>query len=97
MPAGIYQHTEKRHVKHAAPANPNWSGGPKYAIPFTLQERRTSTAFEDFVSTLGVPEQYWPTDRRIAAWVHAHKNHRYVPEGLLEALGEQVLFDGWAE
>lgn len=95
MPVGIYQRTEKRHRKYTAAINPNWSGGPAYAIPFELQVRTGPTQFEQFVSTLGVPEQYWPTDRRIRAWVHAHKNSRYVPEALLEALGEKVLFDGW--
>jgi hypothetical protein len=94
MPVGIYQRTEKRHVKHAAPSNPNWSGGPQYAIPYQLQEKRTATQFEEFVSALGVPEQFWPNDRRIARWVHVHKNHRYVPEFLLKALGESVLDDG---
>jgi hypothetical protein len=70
-----------------------WSGGK----PFPLVRQKvasTTTAFEDFVSELHVPEQYWHQDRRIAKWVRAHKNHRYIPESLLDALGEKVLDDG---
>jgi hypothetical protein len=69
-----------------------WSSGKPF--PLVRQKVQTTTAFEDFVSELHVPEQYWHQDRRIAKWVRAHKNHRYIPESLLDALGEKVLDDG---
>jgi hypothetical protein len=79
-------------------ANPNyiprgWSSGKPF--PLIRQKVQTSTAFEDFVAELGVPQQFWHQDRRIVRWVHAHKNHRYIPEHLLDALGEKVLDDGF--
>jgi len=69
-----------------------WSGGTPF--PLVRQAVSTTTAFEDFVAELHVPPEYWHQDRRIARWVHAHKNHRYVPEDLLDRLGERVLDDG---
>ena len=74
--------------------NPHgWAGG----IPFKLvpPKVQTTTAFEDFVAELGTPQPMWHQDRRIIRWVHAHKNHRYIPEHLLDALGEKVLDDGY--
>lgn len=93
-PAGIYQRTDKRHVKHAAPSNPNWSSGPAAATPFALQARTGPTEFEQLIVQLGTPERYWCDHPAIRKWVHLHKNHRYVPEFLLKELGERVIDDG---
>lgn len=77
----------------SASYNPRgWTKGA--CFPLIHVKVETSSAFEDFIAELGVPEKFWAEDPRITRWVHAHKNSRYVPEHLLDALGEKVLWDG---
>jgi hypothetical protein len=70
---------------------PSWATGPARELP--PLPPAAPTEFEQLIAALGTPEQYWPEHPVIRKWVHQHKNFRYVPERLLEALGENVLED----
>ena len=74
--------------------NPSgWSAGRPFELGHDVPPAEP-TAFEKFVAQLGnSPEESWHMNTRIKAWVHANKNLRYVPEFLLDQLGETVIDD----
>jgi hypothetical protein len=77
-----------RTTPHAA----NWATGGPRDIPVPPAQ---PTEFEQLTQQLGMATapHLWPYDRTVRKWVHTHKNSRYVPESLLDALDERVLGD----
>jgi len=64
--------------------NPNW-GRPTLPMPVV------ATEFEVTVRQLGLtPDSSYLTSRELKAWCHQNRNHRYVPEKLLEKWGMVV-------
>jgi hypothetical protein len=65
------------------------------SVPWGTRYEAKPTEFELLVASLGTPEQYWAENTTIQKWVHANKNYKYVPESLLNLLGEHVTVEGW--
>jgi hypothetical protein len=45
------------------------------------------TMWEEYLSSLGLKEEYAPNDTRVRKWVRSHWKTRYIPEPVLEACG----------
>jgi hypothetical protein len=81
----------------ATPLQRLWTAGllnPAYdSVPLPPAQ---PTEFEQLTKRLGLHSapHLWPHHRALRAWVHKHKNKRYVPESLLAALDERVVIEG---
>lgn len=65
--------------------NPNWGNFGK-----TAESVETKTAFEQFVTLNGIAPEQFERSTRLRAWAKKHKDHRYIPEHLLEVWGMTV-------
>jgi len=65
-----------------------------FFAPFTASAEN-ETEFERIVRLAGLEgkESLWPTEPRIRRFVEDYRNQRYVPEWLLDALGQAVKAD----
>jgi len=79
-------------TKHSNKINPNWSGGPRYAIPYREQAPASLTEFDMLVEKrrLQNREKDWPSDPLLHLFAKQNRNSRYVPEWLLEKWGMEV-------
>ncbi len=83
--------------KHSNKINPNWAGGPGFAIPFSEQPKGTPTEFDMLVAKRKLENkgQVWPADHVLYQFAKKHRNSRYVPEWLLTQWGMEVkVMDG---
>jgi hypothetical protein len=88
MPSGIHNGQRNHRTKHRSN---NWASGPHRQVTFAPDP--AATEFEMLVARLHVLPQYWSENPAIRLWVHQHKNYKYVPESLLDELGETVLWE----
>ena len=45
------------------------------------------TEFEKLVKKLHLAPEQWPRSKKLAEWCRVNRNHRYIPESLLDAFG----------
>jgi hypothetical protein len=61
--------------------NPNW-GKPEIPVaPATL------SAFESFVKSLRLSPEQYVNSSQLREWVRKNKDHKFVPQAVLEAFG----------
>jgi hypothetical protein len=65
--------------------NPNW-GKPQ---PFSFAPSISS--FESMVKSLKLSPHQYEASQPLKEWVRANKNHKYVPQDLLQAWGFEAI------
>ena len=75
---------------------PNWATGAFYQRHLHDVPRRDNTQFDRLVIRLGLQNspECWPESAALLQFARVHKNHRYIPEWLLNAWGMTVKTDG---
>lgn len=65
--------------------NPGWTNGGENKI-----QESYVTAFEAKAAQLGLQPWEWAESTTLREWALKHRNHRYIPEDLLNAWGIDV-------
>jgi len=65
-------------------------GNPNWGKPDFLPALPTTTAFESMVKSLRLAPEQYTTSATLRDWVRKNKEHRYVPQTLLEAFGFSI-------
>jgi hypothetical protein len=62
-------------------------GNPNWGKPEPSSSAPSISSFESVVKSLGLSPEQYESSTALRSWVQKNKNHKYVPQDLLEAFG----------